>query len=99
MDFAVKSITKLDLAKHLEKELKCTRRASLRVVNSILAYLQHGLETGSQVRLSPFGTFIVRNRAGHRGKNPKTGETFLVKARSFVCFKPGKALKSLRPKW
>jgi len=98
MNLAVKSVTKTDLAKYLEKELNCSRRASLRLVNGILGFLQQSLETGCRVQLTPFGIFVSRHRAAHRGKNPKTGETFLVKAKRMVVFKPGKALKNLRTK-
>src|SRR5579872_5372187 len=98
MNLAMKSINKTDLAKYIEKELKCSRRTSVRLVNGILNFLLQNIETGRRVQLSPFGVFIARHRAAHRGKNPKTGETFLVKARRIVVFKPGKALKNLRPK-
>lgn len=98
MKLVVKNITKADLAKHVEKELKCSRRISLRLINSIFHYIEQHLEDGNRVHLSPFGTFETRHRAAHRGKNPKTGETFHVKARRAVVFKPGRALKHFRPK-
>jgi len=91
-----KTFNKADLAKYVEKELKCSRRNSLRVVNGILNLIKQNLEAGNRVQLGLFGSFEARHRAGHRGKNPKTGETFLVKAKRAAVFKPGKALKNLR---
>ncbi len=95
---AQKAITKTDLAKYVEKELQCSRRISLRLINGILKLIQQNLAEGNRVQLNSFGTFEARNRASHRGKNPKTGETFLVKARRITVFKPAKTLKNIHPK-
>jgi len=98
MDLGVKSITKTMLAKYLEGELKCSRRNALRILNNLFGHIQKNLELGYRVQLTPFGIFVVRHRAEHRCKNPKTGETYMVKAKKTVCFKPGKALKNLKTK-
>lgn len=97
MRLSVKNITKTDLAKYLESELKCSRRNSVRLINGILEFLKKNLAGGHRVQLNPFGTFELRYRAEHRGKNPKTGETFLVNGKRVVVFKSGRALKHLRP--
>lgn len=98
MKLSVKNVTKTDLAKYLEGELKCSRRNSVRLINGILNFIKKTLENGNRVQLSAFGTFEARYRAEHKGKNPKTGETFLVNGKRVVVFKSGSSLKNLRPK-
>lgn len=97
MKFTVKKITKKDLARHLECELQCSRRNSIRVINGLFNFIRDNLEQGHRVQLNLFGSFEARHRAGYRGKNPKTGETALVNARRIVIFKPGRGLRNLRP--
>lgn len=96
MNLGIKNMNKTKLAKYFEDELKCSKRHALRILNGLLHHIQKQLEMGYRVQLSPFGIFMVRHRAEHRGKNPKTGETHWVKARKAVCFKPGKALKNIK---
>jgi nucleoid DNA-binding protein len=95
MNFGKKAVNKTDLAKHLEQEFKWTRRQTARVINHIFKFIQLNLEKGERIQLSPYGTFETRHRAVHKGRNPKTGEVILIKAKRYVIFKPGKAFQNL----
>ncbi len=55
--------------------------------------ITYALAQGSGVRLIGFGSFVVRDRATHTGRNPKTGDTVQIKASKVAAFKAGKALK------
>ena len=46
------------------------------------------------VKISSFGTFIVRNKKERIGRNPKTGEEVPITARSVVTFRASNVLKS-----
>ena len=46
------------------------------------------------IRLSGFGNFLLRNKKARPGRNPKTGQTVLIKKRRVVVFKAGQKLKS-----
>ena len=52
------------------------------------------LESGSQVKLSGFGNFDLRQKNQRPGRNPKTGEEIPISARRVVTFRPGQKLKS-----
>lgn len=51
------------------------------------------LSSGTHVKLSGFGNYILRDKPERPGRNPKTGEEVAVKARRVVTFKPGLKLK------
>jgi integration host factor subunit alpha len=52
------------------------------------------LERGEAVKLSSFGSFIVRKARQRIGRNPKTGKQVKISARRVLVFKPSAALKS-----
>ena len=50
------------------------------------------LAEGKRVEILGFGTFSVAERSERTGRNPKTGETLVIKAKKVAKFKPGKEL-------
>ena len=52
------------------------------------------LINGDDVKISSFGTFIVREKKERIGRNPKTGEEVPITARSVVTFRASNVLKS-----
>ena len=48
---------------------------------------------GDDVKISSFGTFIVRDKKERIGRNPKTGEEVPITARSVVTFRASNVLK------
>jgi DNA-binding protein HU-beta len=51
------------------------------------------LDAGRKVTVTGFGTFGTKHRAARKGRNPATGETITIAAKSYVYFKPGKTLR------
>lgn len=46
-----------------------------------------------RVELRGFGAFSTRPRIGRVGRNPRTGNIIVVKAKRFPHFKPGKDIR------
>lgn len=63
------------------------------VLSAALNAITAALGEGEKVQLIGFGTFEVRPRAEHIGRNPKTNEPITIPASKAPVFKPGKALK------
>lgn len=63
------------------------------VINAALNAATAALAEGEKVQLIGFGTFEVRERAEHTGRNPMTNEAIIIPASKAPAFKPGKALK------
>jgi DNA-binding protein HU-beta len=51
------------------------------------------LTTGGTVAISGFGNFTAKERAARTGRNPATGETIQLAAKTYPNFKAGKGLK------
>lgn len=64
-----------------------------RVVNVVLGQMVDALGAGGRVELRGFGAFSVRGRPARAGRNPRTGETVDVPAKSVPFFKSGKELR------
>jgi len=86
-------MNKGDLIEAVAKELKESKAAAERAVNSVLKNMTKGLKKDKKVQLVGFGTFDVRKRKARKGRNPQTGETINIKASKTVGFKAGQALK------
>ncbi len=86
-------MNKGDLIEAVAKDLKESKAAAERAVNSVLKNTTKGLKKDKKVQLVGFGTFDVRKRKARKGRNPQTGETINIKASKTVGFKAGQALK------
>ena len=64
-----------------------------RVVNIVLGQMIDTLAEGGRIELRGFGAFSVRARPARSGRNPRTGETVDVPAKSVPFFKSGKELR------
>lgn len=60
----------------------------------MLNILKKALECGETVKISGFGSFIVKQKANRRGRNPQTGEALTIEARRILQFKPSPVLKN-----
>lgn len=64
-----------------------------RLVGAVFNTITNALENGDRVELRGFGAFSVRHREARMGRNPRTGETVHVEAKSVPFFKMGKGMK------
>ena len=62
-------------------------------VNAVVSAIADALESGETVNIAGFGRFATSYRAARQGRNPRTGETVAVPARTVATFKAGKALR------
>ena len=61
--------------------------------DSISRKLREALEKGETVKLSSFGSFMVRKKGQRIGRNPKTGTEVPISPRRVMVFKPSAILK------
>lgn len=64
-------------------------------VKTILDLMSSALATGQRIEIRGFGSFSLHHRAPRVGRNPKTGESVELEAKSVPHFKPGKELRDL----
>lgn len=87
-------MTKADLVDRVHSELGFKKNEATEMVETVIALLKETLESGETVKLSGFGSFIVKQKKDRRGRNPQTGETITIEARRILTFKPSSVLKS-----
>lgn len=87
------ALTKADMAEMLYEELGLNKREAKELVEIFFEEIRVALENGSNVKLSGFGNFILRDKSQRPGRNPKTGEEIPISARRVVTFRPGQKLK------
>lgn len=88
------ALTKADMAERLFDELGLNKREAKEMVEMFFEQIRGSLEEGSQVKLSGFGNFDLREKKERPGRNPKTGEEIPISARRVVTFRPGQKLKA-----
>ena len=66
------------------------------MVKDILEFISQSLENGDRVELRGFGSFSLHYRNPRLGRNPKTGDSVKLEAKSVPHFKAGKELKRAR---
>ena len=89
-----KTVTRTDLSEAVYQKVGLSRAESARLVEQVLGEIGDSLVAGKAVKLSGFGTFIVRNKGERVGRNPKTGVEVPIKQRRVMLFKPSNLLKA-----
>jgi integration host factor subunit alpha len=88
------ALTKAELAEALFEELGLNKREAKELVDLFFEEIRGALADGTQVKLSGFGNFDLRDKNQRPGRNPKTGEEIPISARRVVTFRPGQKLKT-----
>ena len=89
-----RTTTRSTLSEAVFKNVGLSRNESATLVDSVFSEILNSLITGDDVKISSFGTFVVRQKKERIGRNPKTGEEVPITARSVVTFRASNVLKS-----
>ncbi len=88
------ALTKAEMAERLFEELGLNKREAKELVDVFFEEVRAALESGTNVKLSGFGNFTLRDKTQRPGRNPKTGDEIPISARRVVTFRPGQKLKA-----
>jgi len=88
-----KTVTRADLCEAVYQKVGLSRTESADLVEMVLSEMSDCLVGGEAVKLSSFGSFIVRSKGERIGRNPKTGEEVPISPRRVMVFKPSNVLK------
>jgi integration host factor subunit beta len=69
------------------------RRDVENIVNAILGEITNAMAKSDRVELRGFGTFSVKQRPAHTGRDPRTGAHVAVEQKSAPFFKTGKEMR------
>ena len=88
-------MTKADLVDKIHASTGLTKDGAFAYLETILETIKKSLEMAEDVKISGFGSFIVKEKNSRRGRNPQTGEPITITARKILTFKPSPVLKNL----
>ena len=89
-----RTVTRADLAEVVYQRVGLSRTVSAELVQSVLDEICDAAERGETVKLSGFGSFVVRSKGKRIGRNPKTGVEVPILPRRVMVFKPSNVLKA-----
>jgi len=86
-------MTKSEIAERIQAGTGMTRKESAEMMEEVFSIIKSTLEQGEKLKISGFGSFVVKQKNDRRGRNPQTGETITISSRRIVTFKPSSILR------
>ena len=90
---AANTLTRADLSDVVHRNLGLSRAESAGVVERVLFHMCHALSLGQNVKISGFGTFILRDKGERVGRNPKTGVEVPIAPRRVMTFRASQIMR------
>jgi integration host factor subunit alpha len=87
------TLTRADLADAVHRKLGLSRAESANLVERVLHHMCHSLAEGANVKISGFGTFILRDKGRRIGRNPKTGVEVPIAPRRVMTFRASQIMR------
>ena len=87
------TLTRADLADVVHNEIGLSRAESASIVERILYHMCGALAEGENVKISGFGSFILRDKGERVGRNPKTGVEVPIAPRRVLTFRASQTMR------
>lgn len=87
------TLTRADLAEAVHKEVGLSRADSSAMIEQILDNMCSALSDGHNVKISGFGSFVLRDKGERIGRNPKTGVEVPIAPRRVLTFRASQLLR------
>ncbi len=87
------TLTRADLSEEVHREIGLSRADSAAVVEAVLEHMCSALAKGENVKISGFGSFILREKGQRVGRNPKTGVEVPIAPRRVLTFRASQMLR------
>ncbi|MDB5690809.1 MAG: integration host factor subunit alpha [Sphingomonas bacterium] len=87
------TMTRADLAEEVHRSVGLSRAESAGLVEQMLAHMCHALSQGQNVKISGFGSFVLRDKGERMGRNPKTGVEVAIEPRRVLTFRASQVMR------
>ena len=87
------NLTKKDLVNQVYMQIGFSKQISENLIDEFFLLLTESLKKEGKLKISKFGTFVIRSKKSRIGRNPKTKEEKIINERNVVLFKPSKEFK------
>ena len=89
-----RTITRADLSEAVCQKVGLSRTDASELVEAMLDEISDALARGETVKISSFGTFVVREKSERVGRNLRTGEPAVIEPRRILNFRASHVLKN-----
>ena len=89
------NLTKKDLINSVYMQIGFSKSISENLIDDFMSSIKQNLKDEKKLKLSKFGTFLIRSKKSRIGRNPKTKEQKTISNRDVVLFKASKEFKDL----
>lgn len=83
-------MTKADIVSNISDQLGIDKTDVQATVEKFMKEIKHSLESGENVYLRGFGSFIIKTRAEKTGRNISKNTAVKIPAHNIPAFKPAK---------
>ena len=87
------NLTKKEIINSIYMQIGYSKKLIEQILEDLFEILLQSLKEKGKVKISNFGTFILRHKKSRIGRNPKTKKEAVISERNVVLFKPSKLLK------
>lgn len=87
-------MTKADIVNEISKNTGIEKVAVQKTVEAFMETVKNSLESGENVYLRGFGSFVIKQRAEKTARNISKNTTIIIPAHNIPSFKPAKSFVS-----
>ena len=87
------NLTKKNIINSIYMQLGFSKKICESLLEDFFLILLDELVINKKVKISKFGTFILRHKKSRLGRNPKTLVKSVISERNVILFKPSKEFK------
>jgi len=84
-------MNKSDLIKSVAEQTSVTQEVAKKVVNATFETIEKATMAEGRVQIAEFGVFKKHESAAREGRNPQTGKSIDIPAKTTMKFKPSKS--------
>ena len=88
------NLKKKDIINSIYMQIGFSKKVIENLLEDLLSIILSELIKNKKVKISNFGTFILKHKKSRIGRNPKTLEKKIITERNVISFKPSKNLKN-----
>ena len=87
------NLTKKEIINSIYMQIGFSKNISEALLNDIIIILIENLQKNKKIKISKFGTFLLKHKKSRIGRNPKTKENKVISSRNVVLFRPSKEFR------
>ena len=87
------NLTKKEIINSIYMQIGFSKNISEALLNDMIIILIENLQKNKKIKISKFGTFLLKHKKSRIGRNPKTKENKVISSRNVVLFRPSKEFR------